>query len=194
MASRTSVFILGACFCVLWATCQQLHLAVSFQSVSNKSCAPATARRHMTGADHPAQRTSEHHSRSPREQSCVRKGNSTSRDGWSDRPAGNNDDSHVRLVASLTIINKSNLLSRTRFEMSVTMPAGWKDTPKNRDRWVQLQNSNSYLNHVWAKKGELRCHYCGLEPLHIVSHDDRLNQNHPRKVGHARLIVKICQQ
>ena len=44
--------------------------------------------------------------------------------------------------------------NNARFESS-----GWKDTPKNRQRWAQLQRNDAFLQEK-ALQGDLRCHYC----------------------------------
>lgn len=47
-------------------------------------------------------------------------------------------------------------------------PSTWRDTPKNRERWIGLQKSYLFLTQEQASKGELQCYYCGAAPLRIV--------------------------
>ena len=48
-------------------------------------------------------------------------------------------------------------------------PTQWKDTPKTRERWAQMQRNGVFLSQQRAqKKGALNCHYCrkGVQIFH----------------------------
>lgn len=66
-----------------------------------------------------------------------------------------------------------------------TFPSSWRDTPKNRERWVRLQNSYAFLHEQEDKDGSLRCHYCGLCPLRIIHWTDRQDVENQATVDHV---------
>ncbi|KXZ53481.1 hypothetical protein GPECTOR_7g931 [Gonium pectorale] len=61
------------------------------------------------------------------------------------------------------------------------MALAWRDTPRNRERWQQLQNNTAFLQNEEARKGSLQCHYCDKGPLKIYSWNDFRGVNAPDK-------------
>lgn len=74
---------------------------------------------------------------------------------------------------------------KTTSETMEPFPAQWRDTPKNRERWALLQNSNVYLSTMLQTRGVLQCHYCGKSPLRMVHWTDAAGQHDPYKVRSA---------
>lgn len=66
-------------------------------------------------------------------------------------------------------------------KQATELPPEWAKNPKNQARWARLQLTTDFLRAEEAQRGALKCHYCGLTPLHIVSWDDYANQHHPNK-------------
>jgi len=55
-------------------------------------------------------------------------------------------------------------------------PSQWKDTPKNRERWAQVQVNEAFLSQQRTEKGALHCHFCRKE---VVIHHWSANYNGP---------------
>lgn len=68
---------------------------------------------------------------------------------------------------------------------SQPFPDTWRDTPKNRERWQRLQNSNVFLYQQQARDDVLSCQYCGAGPLRIYHWNEAQGARDKATVDHV---------
>ena len=61
---------------------------------------------------------------------------------------------------------------------SSPMPHQWRDTPSNQRKWSRMQHNERFLRRQQMRHAVLICHYCGREPLEIMSWEESSRMSH----------------
>lgn len=63
-------------------------------------------------------------------------------------------------------------------------PTEWKDNPRNRKRWDQLQRNGAFLRQELERQGSLQCHYC-QKVVRLVHWSENYNGDDIATVDHV---------